>query len=251
MTVVRYPDGDNELANKKAATVASYGGNYIGETEDNPGDPFGSEAPRKFHPSQFSLGIPGLEQDILNCDSLVLVMPDICEGGMIEWSSNNGGKILSDSVNVTSITTNGLGSYSVMVKCFGDCVLYTEFDVDMGDDSQQSSMVQSRVKYKNGVKINPIDREIDNRLSIDKLKKQQLQVYPNPVNDKLTILLPEQGNYYIIGRNTLGEKVIESNFIGNYSDLNTSSINSGMIILEVFNTDNIDYYKTVKVLIMH
>ena len=251
VTVVRYPDGDNELANKKAATIASFGGNYTGETEDNPGDPFGSEAPRKFHPSQFSLDIPGLEEEILNCDSLVLIMPDICDGGMIEWSSSNGGKILSDSVNVTSITTNGLGSYSVMVKCFGDCVLYTEFDVDIGDDNQQSSMVQSRIKYENGVKISPIDREIDNRLSIDDFNKEKIQIYPNPANDKLTIILPEDGNYRLIGRNALGEKVIESKFIGNYNELNTSSINNGMIILEVFNTDDYNYYKTVKVLIMH
>jgi hypothetical protein len=255
VSVIRYPDGNNELANKKAATIASKGGSYIGETEINPDDPQGSDPPRKLHYSEFFVDIPGLQEEILNCDSLVLIMPSICDGSAIEWHSSNGGHIFGDSINVTSISTNGIGTYTVGVKCGGDCVLYSEFNpvVEGAISGMISPEVQSRIIYEDGKIVKPIDREfvITNENDENSII-QDVLIYPNPVNDKLLLLLPE-GSFEIIAKDMLGRVLLiaKSEPAKGYLELNVSNLSEGMIILEILNRDNPNKVISKKVTIMH
>ncbi|MEZ4906548.1 MAG: T9SS type A sorting domain-containing protein [Saprospiraceae bacterium] len=227
----------------------------MGDTEYNPRDPYGYEPPRKFHYSDFYIEIPGLKEEILNCDSLVLNLPEICDGSDIEWHSNNGGYIFGDSINVTSIKTNGLGIYSVTVKCGSGCLFYDEFNPEKEDEINEISSpdVQKRITYEDGEKIIPIDRELGRPASNDlNQKNEEIMIYPNPANHKLVILLPE-GNFDISLKDMLGKTIIntESSIGDRSAELNVSGISEGMIIIEIVNKYYSKEIITKKITIVH
>ncbi len=184
--VIRYQNGlpayDN-YANEISAAIASKGGTWTGPVASNPGDPEGSGGPRKLLAEAFSGSVPLLTEGLVSCDTLTVTIPDDCIDPVIVWSSADGGQILGDSIDVLTIVTNGVGSYTVSVTCKDGC----EYVLDNGSSSDGERVAINTVdytRYRNGVKVNPHDFETV--LSNERIvETSEYGIYPNPVRETL------------------------------------------------------------------
>ena len=66
---------------------------------------------------------------------------------------------------------------------------------------------------------------------------QDFSIYPNPVNNKVNIVLNNNNISKVQLYNILGKKVLETKSLKNNS-LNVSSLNSGVYFLKIYNTEN-------------
>ena len=72
-----------------------------------------------------------------------------------------------------------------------------------------------------------------------------VNVYPNPVNDKLTIVLNSQSNAMIQLYNQLGELVFEEKIQTNTSEINTFFLANGIYLLSIKTQEGISSKKVV------
>lgn len=82
-------------------------------------------------------------------------------------------------------------------------------------------------------------------LSVKGLKKFDFETYPNPVENYLNIKAATKIDKIEI-YNLLGNKVISKSINANQSQIQTSSLSTGMYILKAFIADNVGTYKLIK-----
>lgn len=80
------------------------------------------------------------------------------------------------------------------------------------------------------------DMIVDGIVGVESLKDvlQGVDVYPNPFNEKLQIEIDKPGNYTVIIRNIAGQIINEKN-VNNSASMDTSSFDSGMYFVTVYN----------------
>lgn len=82
-------------------------------------------------------------------------------------------------------------------------------------------------------------------LSVNNLERFDFESYPNPVDNYLSIKASTQIDKIEV-YNLLGKRVISESIKANQSQIETSSLSTGMYILKVFVSDNVGTYKLIK-----
>lgn len=75
--------------------------------------------------------------------------------------------------------------------------------------------------------------------------RQDLKVYPNPVNDRLTIDYMERGKANLQVYNLIGECILEGGLMGGINKIDVSTLSNGIYVIRIFGDD----WKTQKKLI--
>ena len=230
--VVRYQTGtsNDAVANTIAAAIASKGGTYSGAIANNPDDPQGAGGPRKLIPLAFTETIPYISADILHCDTISVVPPAECENPIYTWHSSDGGQILSDSVNVQQIVTNGVGSYSVTIVCSGGCTYEIDYGSSQPNGSNGGQAARSGyLRYEYGRVVDPYSREEDPASSVH----EAIQMLPNPATEMIYFHNVELGSTVFI-YDTQG-RMVANTVLTDYSQaLNINTLLTGVYIVEVY-----------------
>jgi ACT domain-containing protein len=90
------------------------------------------------------------------------------------------GEILSDSVDIESILTNGIGSYSATIICNG-CEYEVEYETIDSESAQTASRSQY-YRYRSGKIVNPLHFELDEHENI-----VDITIAPNPASKSIFI----------------------------------------------------------------
>jgi hypothetical protein len=83
-------------------------------------------------------------------------------------------------------------------------------------------------------------------VGLKEIKEQlNVNVYPNPVNDKLIIVLNSQSNGMIQLYNQLGELVLEEKLSSDITEINTGLFTNGIYLLSIKTQEGISSKKVV------
>lgn len=85
-----------------------------------------------------------------------------------------------------------------------------------------------------------IIEELNPFTAIEKVRQSNdntLQIYPNPASNTINIINQENQEFNITIYNVLGEIVFESKINGNYSEIDVSSLKTGIYIIKISNSN--------------
>ncbi len=90
------------------------------------------------------------------------------------------------------------------------------------------------------------NKRIQKQKSDAAINENNLNVFPNPTKNSLTILLKEKQDYQIVITDALGRIVLENKFAGTLLEINCELLTEGLYYIKVFNELNSYNSKFVK-----
>ncbi len=129
-----------------------------------------------YFPTDFGQELPGLYENIIECDGLEVVeITNECSSPEYTWSTSNGGSIIQD--NGASIIHNQDGDYSVTISCSSLCEdIIVEYSFE--DINDPTALPNYPIYRSDNAEVIILDNEEENNT---------LRIYPNPASDQFTL----------------------------------------------------------------
>ncbi len=156
--------------------------------------------------------------------------PEVCiDGEKLTWDRNN----MALKVVKLAATESGNGSLNLNDwKTISDAT-YTWEDWWIEDG-----------QFNTNEEALPVNCEVD--ISNNSFIGEMMEIFPNPVNDRLTIKNPNSHNY-LIEIVDLNGKVVLSNYLtSNFTIIDLTTLDSSLYLIKIYNDENIIIRKVIK-----
>lgn len=132
-----------------------------------------------------------------------------CTPLSVNWSASNGGDILDDNMFV--IETNGEGGYAVEVVCSNGCVIEQFFDYEAEVEEDECEVACDSILLDDDGRRSAAIFVPDDVEPLDEIREINLDIYPNPFKDELTIRQYSEEVLEVQVFDLFGRKIYQTN----------------------------------------